>query len=304
MIVPRYDHQLRAFDRWVGRAERLMTDAQVWRAFSRATAGFDVALCLHHVSSRRRDWLTIAAGELDLFLCRALMSRGAGAARWLTVSFDDGYADACEYVRTRASRFPEIEWIFFACPEKLQRRVGFRSDLELARGLDDDPTPAVVCGENQRADLRWVAQFERNALATIEQCREIAQLPNVRLGNHSNCHFRPISVPLGELAREYAQSFEDFAHLFGPACDFAFPFGGPGVDFDERHVELVRGAGDCLIWSTERRPSLPSERRSGALLPRFAARGAWSAQRIALWIACLSLRTRHARGVDRSLPSS
>src|SRR5205085_7432298 len=115
----------------------------------------------------------------------------------LIVSFDDGYRDAAGYVLSRAPLFPQVEWIYFICPEKTERGAGFE----------------------------WDAAPD---LAPIEQCREIQRLPNCALGNHTNSHQRPVLQE--DFAAEIEQSRRDFERLFGPQLHFAVPYGVPGVD--------------------------------------------------------------------------
>jgi hypothetical protein len=117
----------------------------------------------------------------------------------------------------------------------------------------------------------------------------------VRIGNHSNCHFRFRLLAADQAATELQGATRDFTRLFGAEQDFAFPFGTPERDFGARDVELVRRGGARLIWSTERRPFRSSERAPGAVLPRFPVNGTWSHRQIAAWIAARALVFR-ARG--------
>lgn len=272
---------------------KLLPDAQIWSLFRAAVADLSVSLCLHHVSRRSRDELTISAPELDAFIERASAIDHRGSQPWLTISFDDGYEDAWHYIMTRAPRFPSVEWLLFVCPTKVEQQSGFRWDLD----VDDDESPRDLVLENQRADLRSAVRLSDAHLATVEQCRLLQVFDNVHLGNHTNCHFRATSLPPEQAAAELVQSRADFERLFGRERHFAFPFGGYRVDFDDRHVEVLRRTGDSVIWTTIGRPHLPSQRAPGAVLPRFAVDGRWSASQIAFWIA---LRSFHAR--TRGLP--
>jgi hypothetical protein len=274
---------------------RVLTDAQIWRLFELAVSGLAVALCLHHVSRKSRDQLTIPAPELDEFIERARRIRHASGRRWLTVSFDDGYEDAWHYVMTRAGRFPDVEWVFFVCPEKAEHQTGFRWDLDVV----DDDSPRDLTLENRRADLRSVVHLSDAHLATVEQCRRLQMFDNVHLGNHTNCHFRASDLPLPEALAELRQSHADFERLFGPERHFAFPFGGQ-IDFNERHVAQLRSSSAPVIWTTVGRPHLHAHRFPGAVLPRFAVDGRWTASQAAFWIALRSLRER-ARGIPRLL---
>jgi peptidoglycan/xylan/chitin deacetylase (PgdA/CDA1 family) len=198
-------------------------------------------------------------GEIDA-LIELLLDAGDRDRRWLTIAFDDGYRDAAEYLRARARRYPEVEWLFFVCPRKVELRAGFVWDLAERRG--------------------------QPGLVDIEVCHELAGLPNVAMGNHTNGHHRASSLTVETLRREYNDSARDFERLFGPQRHFAFPFGTPGRDVSEEAVELAREAApNAVLWSTEARGFDPQERGPGAVLPRFAAKGTWGFRATALRIA-------------------
>jgi hypothetical protein len=277
---------------------KLLPDAQIWNLFRLATADLSISLCLHHVSRRSRDELTISTAELDAFVAQASAIDRPGNRPWLTISFDDGYEDAWHYIATRAPRFPAVEWLLFVCPAKIERQSGFRWDLD----VDDEESPADTLLENERDDLRSVVRLIDAHLATVAQCRLLQTFDNVQLGNHTNCHFRATSLPPERAALELLQSRADFERIFGRERHFAFPFGGYGTDFDDRHVELLRNTGESIIWSTVARPHIPRHRAPGAVLPRFAVDGRWSASQIAFWIALRSLRAR-TRGLAPLCPA-
>lgn len=270
-----------------------------------ALAGLGASLCLHRVGATRpTDWqpgLCIAPSTLDELLELLLRARPGASAGWLSLTFDDGYADAAEYVRTRAPRYPAVEFFLFVCPRKTERRVGFRWDLveraltagapksaSLAR-LDE---PFSTAAENERPELKALADEPAFALATVEELRALAALPNVRLGNHTNLHASPRRLPDDEAARDYRESRDDFERLFGPQRHFAFPFGTPGYHVEARQAALARALGPCEVWSTEARPYRLEERRPGAVLPRFPVDGTRSAQELAGWIAARALDFR------------
>ena len=273
---------------------KLLPDAQIWSLFRIAVADLSISLCLHHVSRRSRDELTISAAELDAFVAQASAIMQPSSQAGLTISFDDGW----HYIMTRAPRFPSVEWLLFVCPEKIEKQTGFRWDLD----VDDDESPRDTCLENLRDDLRSVVRLSDAHLATVAQCRLLQQLDNAHLGNHTNCHFRVASLPPDQAAAELLQSRADFERIFGREKHFAFPFGGYGVDFDDRHVDLLRETGDSVIWSTVGRPHVASHRVPGAVLPRFAVDGRWSASQIAFWIALRSLHAR-SRGLAPLCPA-
>ncbi|MHB8878031.1 MAG: polysaccharide deacetylase family protein [Myxococcaceae bacterium] len=293
------------WDNVVGRAGRF-APSFVLRPLLKAVVGRRaIALCLHRVSEERRpsDFqpeLTIDPLELDR-LIGLLLSAGREAAGWLTVTFDDGYEDAARYVKTRAARFPGVEFLVFVCPEKSERRAGFRWDLVETRALAGAPLavakeafdlPLDVEGENGRDELLALGGTAAFRLADLGLLNELRALPNVALGNHTNCHFKQTELTPAQSALEYQRSRADFERLFGLQRQFAFPFGTPRHEFDGGHVAQLRAQGPFLIWTTEPRPYRPSERRPGAVLPRFPVRGHWGHRGIAAWIAARALISR------------
>jgi len=260
----------------------------------RGLGGRRIALCFHRVADRRRPRelipkASMPAGEIDRLIELLLQ------ACKLTVSFDDGYRDSAEYVLSRAPRFADVEWLYFVCPEKTERRAGFRWDLAETRPeLSAESVmfgPVDLAGENSRAELLRLAAEPAFELASLDTCRQIQRLPNAALGNHTNLHHRPTLLTAEQFAAECAASTRDFERLFGPSRHFAFPFGVPGVDFSGDHVAALRRLGDFLLWSTEPRPFHARERRAGAVLPRFAVDGTRSWKETAVHIALHCLRT-------------
>lgn len=276
-----------------------------------------LALCLHRVAERRRSTdrlpeLTISAARLDELIELLLASR-PGASGWLTVCFDDGYADAAEYLSSRAARFPQVEWLFMICPAKAEHQVGFRWDLVGQRRAPREEARRLlretgqVAEENQRGELRELARRPEFRLAGVERCLELARLPQVALGNHSNSHLQLSLLSWEQAREELAASVRDFQRLFGRQGHFAIPFGTPGEEFHSAHVALLRGLGERFIWSTEPRPFEPEERRPGAVLPRVAVDGRRSARQSAFLIALQALRYRllgtpHRYPMDRRAP--
>jgi len=273
------------------------TPRRLLRGALRAALGdLQVGLCLHRVGAPLPGaflpQMTMPAGELDGLIELLLASHRSGP-RWLSVTFDDGYADSVDYVASRAARYPDVEFLVFACPQKAERRAGFRWDLvdrdvRAGRGLEEAwyahmDRPRDLATENEREDLRALAALPEYRLATPEELRALAGLPNVALGNHSNCHFKASELSADEFAREVEASEADFARLFGPSAHFAFPYGWPL--FDGSHVATLLARTRGLVWSTTRRPYRAEERRARSLLPRFPVDGRWGARGTAAWIA-------------------
>lgn len=296
-------------DRLVGYAAaaagRLAPERWLRRFVASALGESQVALCLHRVSAERGpfDWLpemTIEPAVLDALIAFLLSTRPAAPPGWLTVSFDDGYADAVAYVASRVGRFPGVEWLVFVCPEKVERQVGFRWDLVSYRRARGEAVPepqAVVFApfdvatENQREDLAALGRVRGYRLADVAALRDLARLPGVVLGNHTNCHLSPGYVPRVQAEADFVRSKADFERLFGPQTHFAFPFGG-FTDFDDRHVSVLQGLGNPILWSTQARPYEARERAPGAVLPRYAVDGTHAWKETALRIGLGALRWR------------
>lgn len=271
------------------------------REFARLSlAGFTVHLCLHRVlfSPRGGSHLRnteITAVELDRLLTLLGGDAAADTPPAITASFDDGYADAVEYVRTRHSRFPNLNWEFFICPAKTRDRVGFRWDRADTTQVIEEPFS--VEQENRRADLSGLADRADCRLATVEQLRELVLLPRVALGNHTNCHFPLAQLDVTNCAREIHESRRDFAQLFGETRMFAFPFGVEGMHFGPEHVEMLTAEGYSRLYSVEPRPIRREAAQCSGVIPRFAVMGTWPSSRTALYISLVALREKVKHGL-------
>jgi len=262
-----------------------------------------VALCLHRVGPPLDGSFlpaaTIEAEKLDALVELLLASR-QGGGRWLTLTFDDGYLDAAEYVASRSPKYPEVEFLVFACPEKAEKRAGFRWDLvdldvRKGRNLEESwrqhmDRPLDIVAENDRSELREVAALSEYRLATPAELAALRSLANVSLGNHTNCHFKASDLAPDALAREVERSESDFARLFGGPGDFAFPYGWPFLDADR--VAVVASHSRGAIWSTTRRPYPAGEREGRGALPRFVVDGRLGARGTAASIAARAVAYR------------
>ncbi len=268
--------------------------------------GLAASLCLHRVAPKARatDWqqgLSIAPAQLDELIETLLSSRPGPANGWLSVTFDDGYRDAGDYISTRAARFPHVNFLFFICPEKTEKRVGFRWDLveeSIKEGQPRDAAlsllsaPTQVEHENLRAELRSLASREDYALCTLEELKALQALPNVQLGNHTNLHLSSNNAPDDVIKADFERSTAQFERLFGPQKHFAFPFGTPRYHFAERHVAWLRSMSQAVIWTTEPRPYRFDEEKPQAVLPRFPIDGSQDSASLLGLIIARSLQYR------------
>jgi hypothetical protein len=271
----------------------------------------NVALYLHRVSETHRPTdttpgLTIKGSALDVVLDE--LSALAPRTRTL-VSFDDGYADAAAYMDSRAPGFAKLSFLYNVCPEKAERRAGFRWDLyeqlrvqgqtsaqqEIDRFLWEG---ANVDAENTRPELGALADTQAFRLATVDEVKALLRHPNVALGNHTNCHFPLARLDDAQMQRELENSKAAFERLFGKMRHFAFPFGYPGRHFGQREVTALRALGAEHIWSTRESPYANAWVTPGAVYPRIQLLGTWSVKHMLLWIAQRAsvYRVRRARG--------
>jgi peptidoglycan/xylan/chitin deacetylase (PgdA/CDA1 family) len=270
--------------------------------------GAALGLCLHRVSEgpAGASPLSIPARRLDELLELLLSSRPGEPRGWLTVTFDDGYADAARYVAERAPALPEVAFILFVCPEKVLRRAGFRWDLKeraLRAGLSPAEAerlaepPMTLAGENARPELLALGDAPEYRLVTTEALGQLAGQRNVEVGNHTNLHAVATALPLELVREDYRRSTALLEALLGaPPRHFAFPFGTPGTQLDHRHLEAARALGYARLWSTEARAWRPSELAPGAVLPRCPLDGRSSVEGLAGWLAAKLLNARFKRG--------
>jgi peptidoglycan/xylan/chitin deacetylase (PgdA/CDA1 family) len=266
--------------------------------------GAALALCLHRVSEgpTSSSPLSIPARRLDELIELLLSARAAYPRGWLTVTFDDGYADAARYVAARAPALPEVAFTLFVCPEKVVRRAGFRWDLKesaLRAGLGPaeaerlDGLPMALDGENARPELLALGDAPEYQLVTAEALGRLAQQQNVEIGNHTNLHAVATALPLELVREDYRRSTALLRGLLGaPPRQLAFPFGTPGSELDSRHLEAARALGYARLWSTEARAWWADDARPGAVLPRCPLDGRSSVDGLAGWLLAKLLNAR------------
>jgi hypothetical protein len=265
------------------------------RGLGLALGDFELALCLHRVTDAPappgRERYTITPRCMDALIELLRMSRPRAVHRWITIAFDDGYQDAAEYLASRAPAHPDVSFLFFVCPEKTEKGVGYRWDVPDGGPSAPGGKPNVLA-ENARVDLEAAGRAPARRLASVAEVRSLQQFRNVTVGDHSNSHLPATALAPAEAAEEYARSLACFERLFGPRTDFAFPFGIPRASFDESHVGMLRAQGPATLWSSEPRPFRSAERGPGALLPRLTIDGRWNLARQAQWLMERAMRFR------------
>ena len=157
--------------------------------------------------------------------------------------------------------------------------------------------PQDLRTENAREDLRRVAADPQFRIATVDRLRALGGIPDVSIGNHTNCHFELSLLPPNEARVELDRSGASFERLFGRQRHFAFPF-GHGF-FDECHVQLLRSLGDSVLWGTGKSPYVPADAATSGLRPRVGIDGPAESRGATAVIAGRSLATRVLGGPTR-----
>lgn len=268
-----------------------------------ALAGREAALCLHRVGGmiggvgEDHTGLTIPSRVLDDLLNQ--VKHIDADRRWLTLSFDDGYPDALDFVATRAPDHPLVGWRVFVCPAKAAGRSGFRWDAGLDPFGDLPATTTALASENERPELLVAGSRRVSALATPAAIRRVmADFPGV-VGNHSNSHL-PFARLLTDVAMcELDDSVDRFREEFGSFTAFAFPFGGPGVHWLPEHAQRLEQRGIAEIWSVRSRTFTTTQRTIGGVLPRFAVHGHDDAHTILALVTARATVERVERRIRR-----
>ena len=277
------------FDPTVRRVAPLLPSALLHRWVRWALDGREAALCLHRVGGmiggvgEDPTGLTIPSHVLDDLLNR--VRRIDRHREWLTLTFDDGYPDALDYVATRAIDFPTVGWRLFICPAKALSRSGFRWDGGLEPVAELPATMGELRSENGRAELLAAGANETTALATPTAIRALMADQAGIVGNHSNCHLPFAKLPSAIAEHELNESVDRFLTEFGRCDSFAFPFGSPGVHWFPEHAKTLSDRGVKEIWSVQSRTFTADERGTGQVLPRFPIHGHDDAHAILALIA-------------------
>ncbi|MEM1332018.1 MAG: hypothetical protein AAGG08_01050 [Actinomycetota bacterium] len=260
-----------------------------------------LALCFHRVRGagvrlgvEHLPEFTHDAGDVD-----EIIDLFGGCRHRPVMGFDDGYLDAVAYVRARAARHTEVEWMLAVCPDKTIGRRGFTWDDWVVddrdgvdRGSDfiDWWEDAVRRGADAARGSIGGADRDGYRLATIEECRELARLDNVTLADHTDRHLPAAWLGDDDLLAEYVTSREAFERAFGPTGHVVLPFGAaPWVE--DHHVAIARGSGDRTVWTVgrgaagaagviDRVPMASTDLPPRARVLEIALRARWSPGRV------------------------
>ncbi|MBV9160549.1 MAG: polysaccharide deacetylase family protein [Pseudonocardiales bacterium] len=153
-------------------------------------------------------------------VCELLAARRDGADRGLVgLTFDDGYADFCEYVLPALARFGFTATVFVL------------ADLLGGANIWDEAGP-------------------RKALMTAEEIRHAAER-GMEIGSHGRRHVSLTSTGNGERTAEVSGSRAILQEVSGQeVTGFCYPYG----QVNELAVNAVRAAGyhyGCAIWRSQ-----------------------------------------------------
>ncbi len=257
-------------------AAAVLPASLIRRLVSRATANFDIALCLHRVEAPGRDDMLMpelahAPEQID-----ELLEYFGGHPERLTLTFDDGYDDARQYIQSRASQHPDVSWRFMVCPQKTIERHSFTWDDWMLDGQNGDPMEFIAdwevatrAGESRAGGVATRAELGPYRLSTIDECLEVAELPNVELGDHTDNHYAMAWLSPEQVDQEILDSRSRFEAAFGEHRHFAFPFGAePHVA--PHHIERAAELTDATVWTIDSRPFPVAQREVTPVRPRFA----------------------------------
>lgn len=274
---------------------RVLPQSWLQRLVARSTTNLGVAICAHRVGGADADEIL----QLDSFLeaeeLDRLIDAFARVPTRLTITFDDGYDDARQYVAERAPKNPDVTFLLMLCPEKTVDRRGFAWDQWMVEDRGTDPAEFVdtwrdelEAGLKDGRSVAGLADEDPYTLATVQACLDVAELSNVELGNHTDRHVAPAWLGDGEFADELERSNEKFAETFGEPRHLALPFGCEPYVLDE-HLETAVTLTHGDVWTIENAPFSEDD----SVKPRFGwSSGALSANAMALYIALQCIRSR------------
>lgn len=249
------------------------------------------------------DWIGAQFRVLDpLEACEAL-AEGRLPSRPAVISFDDGYRNNYD-VALPLLRERQMTAVFFVASGFLDGSLMFNDRvIEAIRSASEESVCIPTADEGPSEELplrddvdrrtaiarflravkhrpprerdRCISDLERQVGAAART--ELMMRPEhvralhrggMRIGGHTRTH--PILCATDDLEaqREIDGGLEDLASLIGerPAL-FAYPNGKRQVDYDARHVAMVRRSGCRFAFSTE--PGAASASTEPLELPRF-----------------------------------
>jgi peptidoglycan/xylan/chitin deacetylase (PgdA/CDA1 family) len=155
-----------------------------------------------------------------------------------------------------------VDGIDIAAAEKFFSRI----NLKLEFGVNNLGTILNAWPIPQRQEfLKY-----QGSIADLDSIQRIGEHSAITISNHSFHHFDAMKLSNREFLVDFQQNNEWIQSLkhTGGKYFYAFPFGTPGVNFEERHMKLLfnRGVKFCFSATSQRlRKFQPSQR----LIPRI-----------------------------------
>ncbi len=138
--------------------------------------------------------------------------------------------------------------------------------LETKFGVED-----LLDGIDKLPDTKYREFLKfQGPIADIESIRKIALNSNVEISNHSFHHNDAIKLTIEEFLSDFQKNELCIRNLkaSGSGNFFAFPFGTPGLNFDERHLKMLydKGVQYCFSGTSHRIKTFQFSQR---LIPRI-----------------------------------
>ena len=201
----------------------------------------------------------------------ALAGRSSLPARPVLVTFDDGYRSVLRLAAPilAANGLPAA---VFVCTGPMQTRTALWFDAVAER---EGPAAAEAWKSRDydswrktAADAAVLAEDDPRILMTPDELATLSRMEGIEIGGHTAGH--PILARATEAQQraEIAQNVQAIREWTGrPARAFAYPNGRPGLDYTAGTIDILRGTGIDLAFTTHGSFSKPGE--SSFELSRF-----------------------------------
>lgn len=175
--------------------------------------------------------------------------------RAVLVTFDDGYRALLDRALPILERY-RIPAVVFGCAGPITRGTHFWFD-SVCRAAGEAAVLEARCapidrwmGVVQSSDTPAPVS-ERHRPLTAEELRRLASSPFVDIGGHTVSHPTLALMSRAEQQREIEGCRGMLQEILGRSMEaFAYPYGSPGHDYSRDTVDVVRGAGFGLAFTT------------------------------------------------------
>ena len=175
--------------------------------------------------------------------------------RAVLVTFDDGYRGVLEYALPVLERY-RVPAVVFMCTDPVLRGRHFWFDALCRRDgeravLDARRAPFATWSGVVATSEDAAAPSDSHRPLTAAELLRLAASPLIEIGGHTMSHPTLALTPPDEQRREIAgcrKWLQDT--LEAPIDSFAYPYGGPEIDYAPDTVRAVREAGFTLAFTT------------------------------------------------------